>query len=119
MYLLTYLIFFQLGGTAKAGVCPVNCWQPFYLFMIIVCFNKFIGGTESAANFLIALRCVEERDKSLSLGILMAVQTLFSFLPAPIIFGILIDKTCILWGSTCSKKGNCWLYDGELLRFVS
>lgn len=46
----------------------------------------------------------------------MAINTLFSFLPAPIVFGAIIDRTCVLWGRTCAKRGNCWLYDGEALR---
>lgn len=89
---------------------------PFYLFVFVLCLNKFIGGTESAANFLIGIRCVEERDKAISMGLSMAINTLFSFLPAPIIFGLIIDRTCVLWGRTCSKTGNCWLYDGQALR---
>ncbi|XP_052860263.1 solute carrier organic anion transporter family member 74D-like [Anopheles cruzii] len=103
-------------GSAIGGSCPVDCWTPFYLFLIAVCLNKFIGGTESAANFLIGLRCVEPRDKAISMGFSMAINTLFSFLPAPIIFGAIIDRTCVLWGRTCAKSGNCWLYDGEALR---
>ncbi|XP_065078878.1 solute carrier organic anion transporter family member 74D-like [Ochlerotatus camptorhynchus] len=106
----------QLPGTAISGSCPVDCMTPFYLFLVMVSLNKFIGGTESAANFLVGLRCVEERDKAISMGLSMAVNTLFSFLPAPIIFGMIIDRTCVLWGRTCSKQGNCWLYDGQSLR---
>uniref|UniRef100_A0A182WBM8 Kazal-like domain-containing protein n=1 Tax=Anopheles minimus TaxID=112268 RepID=A0A182WBM8_9DIPT len=103
-------------GSAIPGSCPVDCWTPFYFFLIVMCLNKFIGGTESAANFLIGLRCVEPRDKAISMGFSMAINTLFSFLPAPIIFGAIIDRTCVLWGRTCAKRGNCWLYDGEALR---
>ena len=50
------------------------------------------------------------------MGFSMAINTLFSFLPAPIVFGAIIDRTCVLWGRTCAKRGNCWLYDGEALR---
>ncbi|XP_058836202.1 solute carrier organic anion transporter family member 74D-like [Topomyia yanbarensis] len=103
-------------GTAISGSCPVDCMTPFYLFLLVMCLNKFISGTESAANFLIGLRCVEERDKAISMGFSMAINTLFSFLPAPIVFGLIIDRTCVLWGRTCSKQGNCWLYDGLSLR---
>ncbi|XP_055535245.1 solute carrier organic anion transporter family member 74D-like [Wyeomyia smithii] len=103
-------------GTAISGSCPVDCMTPFYLFLLVMCITKFISGTESAANFLIGLRCVEPRDKAISMGFSMAINTLFSFLPAPIVFGMIIDKTCVLWGRTCSKQGNCWLYDGLALR---
>jgi hypothetical protein len=25
-------------------------------------------------------------------------------------------SACLAWGQTCTTKGNCWLYDGEMLR---
>lgn len=28
-----------------------------------------------------------------------------------------MDNTCLLWGKTCSKKGNCWLYNTEAMRY--
>jgi hypothetical protein len=28
------------------------------------------------------------------------------------------DKTCLVWGKTCSGTGNCWLYNGEELRYL-
>lgn len=30
-----------------------------------------------------------------------------------------IDNVCLVWGgSTCGKRGNCMLYDGEQLRYI-
>lgn len=26
------------------------------------------------------------------------------------------DSTCLVWGKTCTKKGNCWLYNAALMR---
>lgn len=33
-------------------------------------------------------------------------------------FFIVLDKACLVWGKTCTGKGNCWLYDGETLRYT-
>lgn len=33
------------------------------------------------------------------------------------IFGALVDSTCLLWKTTCSSVGACSLYDIELMRF--
>lgn len=27
-----------------------------------------------------------------------------------------LDSTCLMWGKTCNRKGNCWFYDTELFR---
>ena len=48
-------------------------------------------------NVLVALRCVEVRDKSLSFGFQTVFMSLFAMLPSPIIYGAIIDNTCLLW----------------------
>lgn len=64
----------------------------------------------------VLFRCVDEKDKTASMGFGLMIMALFAFIPSPIFFGGLMDKYCILWGKTCSGKGNCWLYDNESLR---
>lgn len=29
-----------------------------------------------------------------------------------------LDKACLVWGRTCNGNGNCWLYNGETLRYT-
>ena len=29
----------------------------------------------------------------------------------PILFGALIDNTCILWHEECDERGRCWAYN--------
>lgn len=59
---------------------------------------------------------MEERDKPVAMGFGLMLMALFAFIPSPIFFGILLDRSCVVWGKTCSGTGNCWLYDGEVLR---
>ena len=33
-------------------------------------------------------------------------------------FKMLYFRACLVWGKTCSGTGNCWLYDGETLRYL-
>jgi len=28
------------------------------------------------------------------------------------------DRACLVWGTKCGGKGNCWLYDGQTLRYA-
>lgn len=66
---------------------------------------------------MVGIRCVEERDKTLAIGFGMSLVRLLAAVPSPILFGYIIDNACIAWGKTCTSKGNCWLYDGEKLRY--
>lgn len=51
------------------------------------------------------------------MGFGITIMSLFALIPSPIFFGWIIDRSCIVWGKTCSGSGNCWLYDGETMRY--
>uniref|UniRef100_A0A1B0EYU4 Solute carrier organic anion transporter family member n=1 Tax=Phlebotomus papatasi TaxID=29031 RepID=A0A1B0EYU4_PHLPP len=94
------------SGFATPGSCPVDCYKQFYLFLIVMCFIKFTGATGRASNFLVSVRCVEEKDKPVAMGFSLMIMSLFSFIPSPIFFGAILDKTCLVWGKTCTGTGN-------------
>ncbi|KAL5284833.1 hypothetical protein ACFFRR_006885 [Megaselia abdita] len=105
-----------MNGFAVEGTCKTDCYRPFLLFVIVMCTLKFLTFAGRASNFLVSVRCVEEKDKSASLGLSNVFLCLFAFIPAPIVFGWIFDHFCIVWGKTCSSNGNCWLYDSKNLR---
>ena len=43
-------------------------------------------------------------------------MSLLAMLPSPIIFGSIIDNTCLLWQEECGETTNCLLYDTDRLR---
>lgn len=87
------------------------------MFLIFVCLNKFIGGTDGAANFLLGIRCVDKKDKAIAFGLSSAILSLLGVAPSATFFGWIIDKTCIFWGKSCSETGNCWLYDTDIMKY--
>jgi organic anion transporter 3A len=65
---------------------------------------------------------VEEEERSLALGMQFVIFRLFGYIPSPIIFGNVIDSTCIVWKAHCGQQGGfCLLYNIEQfrLRYVS
>lgn len=71
----------QLINSAVPGPCPIDCRSKLYLFLAVMCFMKFIGATGRASNFLVGLRCVEPRDKSLAIGLGMSMVRMFASVP--------------------------------------
>lgn len=61
-------------------------------------------------------RSVDQRDKSLAMGLVGTILAVFAFIPYPLIFGHIIDATCLVWEKTCGQTGNCWLYDMDRFR---
>lgn len=71
------------------------------------------------ANLIFVNRSVSEEERSFALGMQFVIFRLFGYIPAPIVFGNLIDSTCLLWKQSCSgeKGGRCLLYDIEQFRY--
>ena len=62
-------------------------------------------------------RSVSDVDKSLAIGLATALMSIFAFIPAPILFGAVVDQTCLIWEEKpCGGKGNCLFYDTDKLR---
>ncbi len=53
------------------------------------------------------------------MGIQFVIFRIFGYIPSPILFGNVIDSTCLLWKSTCEGEagGRCLMYDIELFRY--
>ncbi|XP_064116181.1 solute carrier organic anion transporter family member 74D-like isoform X2 [Macrobrachium nipponense] len=102
---------------AVDGYCLHNC-SAFYMYLTLTVLTKMTHAASRVPVNLILLRCVEERDKDMGLGIFNAALALFSSIPAPIIFGWAIDYSCQLWQSTCGKQGFCWLYNLNKFRYI-
>ncbi|XP_054713441.1 solute carrier organic anion transporter family member 74D-like [Uloborus diversus] len=105
-----------ITANVTSGFCPSGC-NMFIAYIIILCISKFISSTARVGNTLITFRCVESKDKSFALGAIGSILSLFAFIPYPLIYGALTDSTCLVWEESCSKTGNCWLYDSDKFRY--
>lgn len=45
------------------------------------------------------------------------LMSLFALIPGPILYGYIIDKSCLLWTIKCGERGNCQLYDARQFRY--
>nr|XP_025147974.1 solute carrier organic anion transporter family member 4C1 isoform X2 [Bubalus bubalis] len=103
---------------AQAGKCSSQCKNlpPFLgIFFAAIVFT-FMAGTPITVSIL---RCVNQRQRSLALGIQCTLLRLLGTIPGPIIFGSTIDSTCILWDiNDCGSKGACWIYNNVRMAYM-
>ncbi|XP_041974935.1 solute carrier organic anion transporter family member 5A1 [Aricia agestis] len=103
---------------ATAGACNPPC-TTIFPFLVLLFFMTFVVAVTQMPLLMIVLRSVSEEERSFALGMQFVIFRLFGYIPAPILFGNLIDSTCILWKQSCSgeKGGRCLLYDIEQFRY--
>uniref|UniRef100_A0A182PDY0 Solute carrier organic anion transporter family member n=1 Tax=Anopheles epiroticus TaxID=199890 RepID=A0A182PDY0_9DIPT len=99
------------------GACLKGCAVGFYLFSIISSIINCLGASGRIGNLLVNYRCVSKQDKSFTQGLILMMISLFALIPGPIIYGRIIDSTCLVWTEECGKRGNCQLYDQKLFRY--
>lgn len=64
---------------------------------------------------LYTTRCVAEDQRTFALGLQSSILRLVGFVPGPILFGTIVDSSCLFWQHECGQRGNCWLYDRSTL----
>ncbi|XP_051157758.1 solute carrier organic anion transporter family member 4A1 isoform X2 [Leptopilina boulardi] len=94
--------------------CNTSCWY-IYLFMALSFCNMFLTFLCTMPALSGTLRVVRDEQKSFALGIQLLKVRILGTIPAPIIFGTLIDEACILWQDTTEGKGACLVYDNFYL----
>ncbi|KAG7264339.1 hypothetical protein CRUP_020864, partial [Coryphaenoides rupestris] len=104
------------GGSALPGTCGSRCSHLLVVFMVLCGLTSFTAGTCKAPSFSTILRSVPSEDKSFAVGICYMLFRLLGFLPTPVLYGAVIDRSCLLWGRKCGKKTSCQYYDLDFFR---
>ncbi|XP_064620771.1 solute carrier organic anion transporter family member 4A1-like [Lineus longissimus] len=95
---------------AEQGRCPTNCDYliPFLLLMFIISFAMILPLTPLVT---VTLRVVPENLRGYALAVQWVFMRFFGSFPGPIIFGLVLDSSCIVWQDRCGERGSCWYYD--------
>lgn len=117
MYLFDMQALPPIFDQVKAGLCPSDCTQPHLLFIVLSCVIQTLGCSGKIGNVLVNYRSVEKRDKSFAQGVTLMIISLLALIPGPIVYGAIIDSTCLIWEETCGTRGNCWFHHSENFRF--
>ncbi|CAG5123256.1 unnamed protein product [Candidula unifasciata] len=103
------------GGRASGGTCYYSC-SHLYGYVVAAGMRNLFMFLGVMPKFVVFIRCVPERDRSMALAVLPLIAAIFGWMLAPIVFGNAIDQACLIWDINCLTRGRCLLYDNNQFR---
>jgi len=97
--------------------CPPDS-ERLIRYATIVALGGMISGSSRSGNMVTFFRSIQPEQKSLAVAVGSFWHSLMVAIPYPIIYGKIFDYSCLVWSFECGKRGNCWLYDTEKLRYI-
>uniref|UniRef100_A0A1A8G446 Solute carrier organic anion transporter family member n=1 Tax=Nothobranchius korthausae TaxID=1143690 RepID=A0A1A8G446_9TELE len=101
---------------ARPGTCGSSCGHLLWPFVVLLGLTSFIAAFSKTPSYMLILRTVDPKDKSFAVGVQYMLFRVLAFLPGPVLYGAVIDTTCILWGKKCGKQTSCHYYDLDTFR---
>lgn len=108
-----------VGGnsTANPGLCSSDCnTGNMYGFITMTLIGSLVGCIGIMPGFIFVIRSVSDKHKPLALGLASFLHSILGWMPAPMVFGRIVDSSCRIWSSSCKDQGACAKYDLEDFR---
>lgn len=98
-----------------------DCEWKSILYFVNISISGIFGGMGVIPAILIILRSVPPIDRSVSLGFQGFLVSLLATLPSPVIWGWIVDRSCVIWNEVCGGRGGgaCAIYDSGKLRLTT
>lgn len=99
-------------GEVSEGRCgPAGPCREFYVALPFLVVGVVLRSLMITPLSMLILRCVPLEEKAVGLGLQWLCVKLFGTIPGPVLLGTVIDSACAVWQTSCSGRGQCWVYN--------
>ncbi|XP_072175384.1 solute carrier organic anion transporter family member 4A1-like [Diadema setosum] len=100
-------------GHGVSGRCATDCplRAPFFALLFLMITFTFLATVPMITG---TLRVVSRSQRTYALGVQSLMFRMLGSVPGPVVFGALIDKSCLLWQYGQDGSRKCWTYNNEL-----
>lgn len=110
-------------GSAIGGHCKANC-SNLMPYIIVFSLMTLLHSSSEVGAVMFNLRCVEPDQRTMAIGLSTFSISLLGSIPCSIIYGSIIDMTCVHWdwfgwtdGSRLEQQqGACQAYNNDVFR---
>jgi hypothetical protein len=103
----------------QGGFCLKECGWPMWVFLALLFFSVVASFASGIPSQQIMLRVVPFQQRTLGIGVHWTFLRLLGFIPGGVLFGLMIDTTCLKWQkSACGKKQSCLVHDPSRLSWT-
>uniref|UniRef100_A0A915D4H3 Solute carrier organic anion transporter family member n=1 Tax=Ditylenchus dipsaci TaxID=166011 RepID=A0A915D4H3_9BILA len=95
-----------------SGFCTPECGLSEWVFLVLLFFSVVASFASGIPSQQIMLRVIPFQQRTLGIGVHWTFLRLLGFIPGGVLFGLMIDTTCLKWQeSACGKRQSCLVYD--------
>ncbi|XP_039272956.2 solute carrier organic anion transporter family member 4A1-like [Styela clava] len=99
------------ASTATNGKCDVNTCPDVGIMLAFGALAVFFTFLKFQPALQASLRTVPFEQRSFAIGIQWVIMRVLGLIPLPIILGLVLDSSCLVWEEVCGECGSCKLYD--------
>ncbi|KAM3723468.1 Solute carrier organic anion transporter family member 4A1 [Dirofilaria immitis] len=100
------------------GFCEKECGLTQWIFLVLLFFSVVASFATGIPSQQIMLRVVPFEQRTLGIGVHWTFLRLLGFIPGGVLFGMMIDTTCVKWKEECGKRQSCLVYDSYRLSWT-
>jgi sodium-independent organic anion transporter len=92
-------------GMARPGLCLPPC-NLIVVYAVTMFLSSLIGSLARVPSTIVNFRIVDDDERSFALAVNSFVVNIAGFVPAPLLFGALIDSSCRLWQQAAATAAS-------------